>query len=160
LAKAREKGMTFSDDAPKASKPKTVKIPKAKTETVRVDTKGIDPKAVREWAKGAGIEVGARGRIHTDIIARYLSDVPVDEQAEREGEFDVYAPGAARVYPEGTTFVGEYTFNGKTFKHVSNDRAACANTGVSIAVCRCNAHRVVNSHGTGHVNVTPVYPKR
>lgn len=158
LDTARAKGISFSDDAPKAApKPKVIKMPKA--ETVKVDTRGVDPKAVREWAKSAGIEIGARGRIHTDIIARYLSDVPETEQESREGEFDVYAPGAPRVYAEGTTFVGEYTFQGKTFKHVANDRAACKNTGVSIAVCRCNAHEVVNGHGTGHVAVTPVYPK-
>jgi len=151
--------MTFTDDAPKVSKPKSISIPKAKVETQKVDTRGVDPKAVREWAKREGIDVGARGRIHTDIIARYLSDVPETEQEAREGEFDVYASGAARVYPEGTTFVGEYTFQGKTFKHMANDRAACKNTGVSIAVCRCNNHSVVNGHGTGHVYVTPIYPK-
>lgn len=157
LSRARANGVTFTDDAPKAVKPKVIKMPKA--ETVKVDTRGIDPKAVRVWAKREGIEIGARGRIHTDIIARYLSDVPETEQEAREGEFDVYASGAPRVYPEGTTFVGEYTFQGKTFKHVANDRAACKNTGVSIAVCRCNNHSVVNGHGTGHVQVTPIYPK-
>jgi ATP-dependent DNA helicase PIF1 len=31
----------------------------------------VDARAVRAWAKAQGIEVGARGRIKPDVIARY-----------------------------------------------------------------------------------------
>ncbi len=35
-------------------------------------TREIDPKAVREWAKGEGIEISDYGRISADVIQEYL----------------------------------------------------------------------------------------
>ena len=32
---------------------------------------GVDPKAVRKWAEGAGIEVSSRGRIPADIVEKF-----------------------------------------------------------------------------------------
>lgn len=34
-------------------------------------TTTVDSRAIRAWAKAQGIEVGARGRIKPDVIARY-----------------------------------------------------------------------------------------
>ena len=31
----------------------------------------VDPKSVRVWAEGAGIEVSSRGRIPTDVVEQY-----------------------------------------------------------------------------------------
>lgn len=40
------------------------------TSTSDVSVK-VDARAIRAWAKSQGIEVGARGRIKPDVIARY-----------------------------------------------------------------------------------------
>lgn len=33
----------------------------------------VDPKAVRAWAQGAGVEVNQRGRIKADVVAQFRS---------------------------------------------------------------------------------------
>lgn len=147
LAKARKGGTVFSDDAPKAVKPKTVKVPKAKTETVKVDTKKVDPKAVREWAGKNGISIGARGRIHADVISRYLSEVTEDEQVEREGEFDPYRDAAPHTHSIDTVFVDS---NGKD----RSAREVCRNCRVSLVACRCGDPHIVATNGNGHVSVS------
>lgn len=40
------------------------------TDTSSTSSK-VDARAIRAWAKSQGIEVGARGRIKPDVIARY-----------------------------------------------------------------------------------------
>ena len=40
------------------------------TDTTSTSSK-VDARAIRAWAKTQGIEVGARGRIKPDVIARY-----------------------------------------------------------------------------------------
>jgi hypothetical protein len=40
------------------------------TDTTSTSSK-VDARAIRAWAKAQGIEVGARGRIKPDLIARY-----------------------------------------------------------------------------------------
>ena len=35
---------------------------------------GVDPKAVRAWAAGRGIDVSQRGRISSDVLEKYLAD--------------------------------------------------------------------------------------
>jgi hypothetical protein len=40
------------------------------TDTTSTSSK-VDARAIRAWAKSQGIEVGARGRIKPEIIARY-----------------------------------------------------------------------------------------
>lgn len=37
---------------------------------------GIDPAAVRAWAKSAGVQVGRRGRIPAAVIAQYMRERP------------------------------------------------------------------------------------
>ena len=32
---------------------------------------GVDPKAVREWARGEGVEVSDRGRVPADVVRQY-----------------------------------------------------------------------------------------
>jgi hypothetical protein len=36
---------------------------------------GVDPKAVRQWAKEQGLETSARGRIPSQLVTRYLTSV-------------------------------------------------------------------------------------
>ena len=148
LDKARKSGKTFSDDAPKAApkaaKPRTVKMDKP--ETPKVDTTKVDPKAVRAWAAKNGISVGARGRIHEDVKTRYLAEVSQDEQVEREGEYDVFRPGAPRTHSIDTVFVDA---DGNKY----SAREACGNCRVSLVGCRCGNPKVINRRGTGHVHV-------
>jgi hypothetical protein len=36
---------------------------------------GVDPKAVRKWANEQGLEISARGRIPSQLVARYRTSV-------------------------------------------------------------------------------------
>lgn len=85
IDKARDNGVTFSDDAPKA----VVKVDRPKV-AIRVvgDSKPkpelptYDNRAVRDWAKKAGLNVGARGRIHPDIVKAYFDTNPDERHSE------------------------------------------------------------------------------
>lgn len=35
------------------------------------NSSGVDPKAVRAWAEGQGIEISARGRVPSEVIEKY-----------------------------------------------------------------------------------------
>ncbi len=84
LATARADGFLFIGDA---GHPKTeVKTPKAPKVSLDKPTQvvtgvpaqaptggSVDPKAVRAWAKGAGVAIGERGRIKPEVIAQYLA---------------------------------------------------------------------------------------
>lgn len=157
LARARERGVTFSDDAPKVTTPTVKRTPKPAT--VKVDTKGADPKAVRKWAGENGITVGARGRIHESVYAKYFDSVAPEAVEARESEFDVYAPTAPHRYPEGTVFKGSYEHKGKTVDLTVGLASVCYNCHVSLIGHRCNNPMVVNGNGTGQMHVTPIFPK-
>jgi hypothetical protein len=129
LAKAIEQGMEFSDPTP-AAKPKKVLTTSVKaTQTPRIDAKAFDPKAVRKWAEKAGIEIGARGRIHTSIVAKYLSEVG-DAAPARTNDLDVYRDTAARVRNADTYSV---TVDGE--KIVRTYKDVCNSCGYSIGWC-------------------------
>lgn len=162
LAKARSNGMTFSDDVKAEPKPAKVKV-KGATSKVKIpnpEAKSVDPKAVREWASKNGHKVGERGRIHSDVIEAYLSNVPKEEQEARESEFDIYAPTAPHSFPDGTTFKGTVTYKGQEITKTFSDRTCCTNCRVSLCGCRCGKPTVVLGYGTpSMVPVTPIYPK-
>lgn len=165
LAEARKAGIQFSDDTKPEPKPKKtveVKVRGPKPEKVAKPTEKVDPKAVREWAKKNGHEVGERGRIHADIINAYLSATPKEDRAEvsgvRPGEKDL-RPSAPRTFPEGTKFRAEFTYKGKDVTHVFNDRTCCYNCKCSLSGCRCGNPKAVTGYTEYPVALTPIYPK-
>jgi hypothetical protein len=154
LAKARAGGMKFSDD----DKPKVVTVSKPKaTKVVSISKEkapDVDPKAVREWARKNGHEVGERGRIHSSIVEEYVAAMG-ENVVERKDEMDIYRDGAPRRYDRDTKFVGEYVWKGKTEKFVVSARSACMNCGVSLVIHTCNTPRVTNGITKGGVLVMP-----
>jgi hypothetical protein len=156
LAKAREAGISFSDDAPKVAAPKVVRTPKPVT--VKVDTNKADPKAVREWAIKNGVSIGARGRIHESVYAQYFDAVAPDEVEARENELDVFGPTFTGRYPAGTKFEARFSHKGKDVVQSVNDRTACYDCRVSLSGHKCNAPRVITGFGDP-VELTVIYPK-
>lgn len=160
LAAARAKGITFSDDAPKVSTPKPVRVSldKAPKTIALPGAKSVDPKAVRKWASANGHEVGERGRIHVDIINAYI-EANGESVEERKDEYDEYRPLAPATYPDGTKFTGTYSYGGKDYTMKVGTKAACCNCRVSLVICRCGNPRIVTGHGNGTIAVAPILPK-
>lgn len=145
LSRARDGGMTFSDDVKPDAKPKVVRTAAPKVIAVK-STERFDPKAVREWAKANGHTIGERGRIHSDIVNAYLAGTVSEERPEQIGELDVYRDARAHSYPLTTVFVDDA-------KRKYSARVACTNCRVSLVGCTCGAPSVCTGHGIVRVNV-------
>lgn len=134
ITEAIERGVRFKDTTIVASKPKAPKAP----EKPKV-TEAYSAAEVREWAAANGIEVGARGRIDSDIVRQYLDAVPKEERGSSSDPADVYRDGLPRRYPEGTTFDVFFTdHKGKQQTLRVSDRVACQGCRLSLRVCRCD----------------------
>lgn len=66
------------DMAPLPAKEKPERKPREKKEraqrTPRPNTDGLDMAAIRAWGRAQGMSVGQRGRLHPDLINKYLAE--------------------------------------------------------------------------------------
>lgn len=161
----RSKGFTVGDrgrfsaemqaalaSAPAGSFDEPVKAePKAKSVSVSKPVKAVkvespkstaDPKAVRQWAKDNGHQVGDRGRIRPEVFAAYeAAKADKGETVEVRQKPEVYTGPTAPMLTESDAKWGFTDPKGK--KWTVGVRTACANTGVSLGWCPESAHQVV-----------------
>lgn len=142
LAKARAAGMKFLEPTPKSSEPK-VKV--AKIEKAVPVKHNVDPAAVRKWAVANHIEVSARGRLHSEIIQKYVdahADNP-DEMVERkEGSVSDLRQEAPRRYMNDK-FVAKDVDGSKITKTF---RDCCYRCQWSLGWCQCEQGPATFSH--------------
>lgn len=127
--------------APKAPKPAAAPKPsdvfgKAKPAAPappKAKAPAYDAAAVRAWAAGQGVEVGARGRIPTTVLEAYAEAHQDGTGVEAKPSTGI-ANEAPRVYPSETRFVVDPTLTrGKMV--LVGDRVACGPGGVSLSHC-------------------------
>lgn len=171
LAKAKAEGIVFDEPIKPAPKPKAANGPLSGKSVLRAAAAAgveadrarvaaapaVDSKAVRAWAADNGIAVGARGRVHPEVVAKYLAaheGQEIPKPSKPAGT--VIAGEPVRAYPEGTKFFAEK--DGK--RYVVNDRTACSVSGVSLGYCQPReGHQhiaVVGSNLVGLVEVRPL----
>lgn len=150
-------GHTFRETVVSKTTTPRVVTPKPVKAALPREAAGIDPKAVRAWARENGHKVGERGRIHPDVTRAYLDAVPVGDREKRQDEG--IAEPAPRVYPIGTTFRLDWTEKGQPATRIVNDKTACGNCRWSLGWCGCRKPFVVTGGGDPATRVTPIYPK-
>lgn len=156
LDKARAEGTVFDEAAP--AKPVTVHVKKetsAPTAPVVSESEaaGVDPKAVREWAKDEGHVVSDRGRIPASVTAAYLAAKGTDAVQRRDPSAVIQE--APRAYPEGQRFRFRNQETGRTY--IIGDRVVCHESGYSVSHCHGTHTHMCLVNGTdGIVPVEPV----
>lgn len=134
---------SFTEPVKPEPKAKSVSAAKpAKTVKVEPAKSTADPKAVRQWAKDNGHQVGDRGRIRPEVFAAYeAAKADKGEVIEERKRPEVYTGPTAPMLTESDAKWGFTDPKGK--KWTVGVRTACANTGVSLGWCPESTHRVV-----------------
>lgn len=142
IAKAESEGMTFdvTESNPRMvteSNRQVVTESNQKTDKSKTDKstlKSVDPKAVRKWANDNGLEIGARGRIHEDIISAYLdSGTTVETRKEHRGDGVGFFDDVPRTRRRDVYF-GTLELEGDTKKI---ECRLCDRCNYSVGWCQC-----------------------
>ena len=159
---AISKGYDFPDTmvTTKAVKSKPKREPAVKKATLPDEAKEVSHKAVREWAKGKGIPVSSRGRVHPDLILQYLADVPPEQRGAKDDDTQNYGPNPPRVHPKGTTWRVDFVYKGEAVTQTVSERTACGKCRNSLGWCACTKPFVATGYGDTDkpVRVTAIYP--
>lgn len=155
LEQARERGIVFDEPTVTPTKVYVKKESKdsAPEPAAPVDNPGVDPKAVREWAKEEGHIVSDRGRIPGPVVNAYLAAKGSDAVLARNPNAVIQE--APRAFPEGQRFRFRNQETGRTY--TIGDAVVCHESGYSLGWCHgSHQHQALVNGTDGIVPVEPV----